>query len=167
MLARSIADRLAGQLDGLSTILRDSSPDLLTARAADGKWSAHENLAHLLRHHEVMMERIERILREDRPALPRYRAEDDSAWPAVAALPPDEVVRLLRGSRERLAAFAGGLSDAQLQRTGIHPVFGELNVPEWLEFFLLHEAHHLYVAFARLGAARAAIRSAGLRIPFS
>jgi hypothetical protein len=30
-------------------------------------------------------------------------------------------------------------------------------IPEWLEFFLLHEAHHLYVVMIRLGEARKAL----------
>ena len=37
------------------------------------------------------------------------------------------------------------LSEEDFQRTGIHPKFGEMNLSLWLEFFLVHEAHHLYV----------------------
>jgi hypothetical protein len=29
------------------------------------------------------------------------------------------------------------------------------DVPRWIEFFLVHEAHHLYVVMTRLGEARA------------
>jgi len=43
-----------------------------------------------------------------------------------------------------------GLSDEQLTRTGLHPVLGEMDIPLWLEFFLLHEAHHLYAILFRL-----------------
>ena len=31
-----------------------------------------------------------------------------------------------------------------------------MDVPGWLEFFLVHEAHHLYVVLQRLAEARAA-----------
>jgi hypothetical protein len=41
------------------------------------------------------------------------------------------------------------LSDQELGRAGTHPVLGALAIPEWLEFFLLHEAHHLYVVTIR------------------
>jgi hypothetical protein len=43
---------------------------------------------------------------------------------------------------------AYGLSD-QRSRIGIHGVLGGMTIPEWIEFFLLHEAHHLYVAMQR------------------
>jgi hypothetical protein len=37
------------------------------------------------------------------------------------------------------------LSDKDYERTGIHPKFGEMSLALWVEFFLVHEAHHLYV----------------------
>ena len=46
----------------------------------------HENLAHLARHHAVVLDRVRRVLAEDRPTLPRYAAEEDAEWPVWAAL---------------------------------------------------------------------------------
>ena len=37
-----------------------------------------------------------------------------------------------------------------MNRVGVHPVFGLMTIPLWLEFFLLHEAHHLYVVLHRV-----------------
>jgi hypothetical protein len=39
------------------------------------------------------------------------------------------------------------LSPDKLDRTGIHPKYGKLNIIDWTEFFLLHEAHHLFAIF--------------------
>jgi hypothetical protein len=33
---------------------------------------------------------------------------------------------------------------------GVHPALGPLTIPEWLEFFLLHEGHHLYQVMLRV-----------------
>jgi hypothetical protein len=41
-----------------------------------------------------------------------------------------------------------------LSRKGFHPSFGALTIPQWLEFFLLHEAHHLYTAMLCIAEAR-------------
>jgi hypothetical protein len=60
--------------------------------------------------------------------------------------------------REALIAWARGLTEEELGRTGIHAKFGPMDVPRWLEFFLVHEAHHLYVALQRLAEARSARR---------
>jgi hypothetical protein len=51
------------------------------------------------------------------------------------------------------------MSPAESGRTGLHPTFGEMDVAGWLDFFLLHEAHHLYTALVRVGEASRRPRS--------
>ena len=118
-----------------------------------GKWSARENLAHLGRYHEVFLERVRRMLSEDRPALARYRAEQDDEWPRWTILSTDDLLRRIRTLRRELTSLINGLSDFDLDRSGTHPLFGDLTIRSWIDFFLLHEAHHLYTMMNRLGEA--------------
>ncbi len=148
--SESIRPRLETQLEALDIVLAGTTPTLVDLRSASGDWSARENLAHLARHSTVFLERLERILREDAPSLGRYRAEDDPDWPDWSALPLNEVLRRLKEARRLLIAWVSDLSPDQLTRKGFHPSFGALTIPEWLEFFLLHEAHHLYTAMLRV-----------------
>ena len=150
MLSQSTRSRLATQLECLHVILGERDAAAINRRLASGKWSTHENLAHLARIHEVYLERIQRILSDERPALPRYKAEEDPEWPQWAALPTEEVLQRLQTLRGRLLEVVGKLSAAQLGRVGIHPAVGAMTIPEWMEFFLLHEAHHLYAAMQRV-----------------
>jgi hypothetical protein len=151
----SLLGRLETQLGALDFILAlaQGTPAALDARPLPEEWSARENLVHLARHHAVFLERLRRLLLEDRPALGRYRAEDDPEWPAWATLSPEEVLRRVRSLRAELVALVRSLSPAASARTGLHPTFGEMDVAGWLEFFLLHEAHHLYTALVRVGEA--------------
>jgi hypothetical protein len=149
----SLIARLETQLDALGLILARAAPADLDARPRPEEWSARENLAHLARHHAVGLDRLRRLLAKDRPALGRYRAEDDREWAAWAALPPDEILHRLSALRAELVAVVRSLSPAESARTGLHPTFGEMDVAEWLGFFLLHEAHHLYTALVRVGEA--------------
>jgi hypothetical protein len=146
--------RLERQLDALALVLARATPGTLEARPPSGDWSARENLAHLARHHAVILERLRRLLAEPAPALGRYRAESDPEWPAWSGLPLDEVLRRLRALRTELVALVRSIPPSESSRTGIHPAFGEMDVAAWLEFFLLHEAHHLYTALVRVGDAR-------------
>ena len=146
--------RLETQVEAVPAILADATPASVSARPVSGQWSARENLAHLARYHAVFLERIRRILEEDRPDLERYRAEDDPAWPEWSGLPLEEILTRLTALRAELVGFVRGLSDSEINRTGIHPVLGEMPLSRWMEFFLLHEAHHLYVAMIRLGQAK-------------
>jgi hypothetical protein len=130
------------------------SPEWADLRPAAGGWSAREHVAHLGRHAEVFKGRLARILREAKPAVGRYRAEDDPEWPAWAALSWEAAVDRWHAARGELSRFVAALSPGDLGRTGLHPTFGELAIAQWLEFFLLHEAHHLYTALVRVGEAR-------------
>ena len=140
--------RLTTQIEAVPRLLARVSPAALSLRPS-AKWSAHQNLAHLARYHEVFQERLRRILEEDRPALARYRAEDDPEWPRFEALSTPEVLSLLTSRRADLVRLVDGLGTGDLVRVGIHPAFGPLAAPGWIEFFLLHEAHHLYAAMQR------------------
>jgi hypothetical protein len=147
MLPAVTALRLESQLDALPLLLAGVAPDALARRPAPGEWSAQENLAHLARHHDVFLVRLRRILAEDGPDLGRYRAEEDPEWPAWRELPVEEALARLRARRAELVALVDALGPAELARAGRHPVLGPMTVPLWLEFLLLHEAHHLYVIF--------------------
>jgi hypothetical protein len=145
--------RLATQLDAVPELLGNATPEALRRKSPSGKWSAHENLAHIGRQQEVFLARMRRILAEDAPVLPQYRAEDDPDWPAWVARPTDEVLKRMSSARAELVALLGGLTPGELHRTGVHSRFGAMALPAWVEFFLVHEAHHLYVALKRLHGA--------------
>lgn len=151
MLSKSTLLRLETQIDVVPMLLSVAALEAVMSRPATGEWSAHEHLAHLARHHAVLLERLDRILSEDTPQLTRYRAEDDLEWPDWSRLSTEEVLIRLRALRLELIRLINGLSETEASRIGIHPYFGEMDIARWVEFFLLHEAHHLYVVMIRLG----------------
>ena len=126
----------------------------IRARPVSGKWSAHENLAHLARHHDIFLKRLQRILTESAPRLEQYRAEEDLSWPEWSALSAEEVLNRLGTLRRDIVSVVNRLSAAEMSRVGIHPLFGEMSLGMWIEFFLLHEAHHLYIVMTLLGQAK-------------
>jgi hypothetical protein len=154
MLGESTILRLETQLDVVPMLLSDAAPEAIMSRAASGEWSVHENLAHLARHHAVFLERLHRILAENAPELGRYRAEEDSEWGEWTRLSTEEVLSRLKTLRLEIVRVVKGLSEAETSRVGVHPLFGEMGVAGWVEFFLLHEAHHLYKVMIRLGEAK-------------
>jgi uncharacterized damage-inducible protein DinB len=129
--------------DFLAEALPGASTDALSRRPIPEKWSARENLAHLARYHQVFLERIERVLAESNPAFGRYRAEEDPEWPKWVDLPTDKVLAELASLRAKLIVKLRSLSEEDFCKTGTHPKFGEMSLALWLEFFLVHEGHHL------------------------
>jgi len=150
MLPESTLHRFHTQLDCLPTLLSGVAADAMERRPASGKWSARENLAHLARYQEVFLERASRILAERQPILARYKAEEDPEWPAWVDLPLREVTARLGAGRSEIIAQLENLTLEQLARVGVHPRFGPLTLLQWIEFFLLHEAHHLLAVLQRV-----------------
>jgi hypothetical protein len=58
-------------------------------------------------------------------------------------------------TRKDMAAEFMKLKQAELDKKGIHPVYGTMSLQLWLNFFLLHEAHHLFAIFKQAGKLRA------------
>jgi hypothetical protein len=156
MLPETTAVRLRTQLDTLPLLLAGVDDEAPEWRPAPGKWSAREQLAHLARYHEVTGERLRRILAEPEPSFPRYRAEEDPEWPRWAALPLAAVTAELAARRAGLVTAVAAIPPASLARRGIHPVLGAMPIPLWLEFFLLHEGHHLFAIMQLVRSAPAA-----------
>lgn len=97
-----VANHLAHMLDALPLVLGTAPEEALSERPSSGKWSAPEHLAHLARHHEVMLERLHRILREQSPELQRYIAERDADWPAWSKAGLPEILTRLQELRTAL-----------------------------------------------------------------
>ena len=142
--------RLKTQLSSVELLFSGVTPERIDLRPPSGKWSARENLAHIGRYHEIFLERLQRILTEQSPNFARYRAEEDPGWPEWALRPFEEIRTRLAALRVNLIDKIAALQPLDYSRRGIHPVFGEMMLNLWLEFFLVHEAHHLYAIFQRL-----------------
>lgn len=154
MLSQFTLLRLETQLEVVPLLLTSATPEAIMARPDSGQWPAHQNLAHLARHHEVFLKRLRRILSESAPQLGQYSAEEDSDWPEWFSLSTEEVLSRLKALRAQIIRCCKRLSHAEASRVGVHPLFREMSLALWVEFFLLHEAHHLYMVMTRLGQAK-------------
>lgn len=142
--------RLKTQLWSIDVLFAGVNAERIGRPSASGKWSARENLAHIGRYHELFLERLDRILTERSPQFTRYRAEEDPGWQEWASRPYDEIRRRLPALRRKLVDGIERIQASDYERPGIHSSFGEMSLRLWLEFFLAHEAHHLYVILQRL-----------------
>jgi hypothetical protein len=146
-LSSSIAARLQLQHKTIRELAGGLSDSSLRYPEHPGKWSAFENIAHLAAYQPVFISRLERIGREPSPAFERYVAENDPMFPHYLERSPAELFENIDGDRARILSQLDTGGEALLGKTGVHPKFGLLTVTGWTEFFLLHEAHHLYTLF--------------------
>jgi len=112
-----------------------------------GKWSAFDNIAHLACYQPVFLLRLERIQTEQSPTFERYVADNDPIYAEYRDLPLTELLSGMDARRAVILSKLGGMGEDDLRRVAHHPRYGKLDVRQWTEFFLLHEAHHLYTIF--------------------
>jgi uncharacterized damage-inducible protein DinB len=148
-------NRFATQHLMLDGLLQHATDRQLRQPIAHGKWSVREHLAHLGRYQDVFSERVNEIITTSAPAFPRYVADEDAEFATWKQRAVKVNLDLLKARRKILADRFTGLGAATLQRTGVHPVCGRMTLTEWVEFFLLHEAHHLFAIFKAITSTRA------------
>jgi len=144
-LTASVLSRLQYQHQSISELSKTFSEEQLKMRVNPDKWSAFENIVHLCAYQPTFIHRIGRMLNEKSPAFERYVAENDPYFYECLRLSLEQLFSKINSDREIIIDKLKMLDDDQLRRTGIHPKYGELSLAQWADFFLLHEAHHLWV----------------------
>ncbi len=143
----SLTDRLRNQHEAIFNMIESLDEAQVMARPEPGKWSIHDNITHLARYQPVFLERINAILQLRDPVFNAYRAEYDPDFETWRSWDTQYLLGKLDGDRREIFDLITGLGDDELSRVGIHKKRGRLTVIDWAEFFVLHEAHHIYTIF--------------------
>ena len=146
-LPSSISTRLQYQHKSLLDIINGLSDEQIRKAVYPGKWSIFENIVHLTTYQHILINRLKLILETDNPVFERYTAETDPQFHDNCGKTTREIMQDLLTTRKEMAAGILSFDEPELIKTGTHPFFGKMTVLQWLDFFLLHEAHHLYTIF--------------------
>ena len=150
----SITTRLQYQHKSLLDLIDDLTDEQIRRPVQTGKWSIFENIVHLATYQHMFVWRLQKILTENEPAFSRYVAESDPAFHDNLIKSSREIMQDLLTNRKDLAAEVDKLDEKDILKTGQHPLYGKMTLLQWLNFFLLHEAHHLFTIFKQAAALR-------------
>jgi hypothetical protein len=143
----SITDRLNTQHLSLPTIITGLREEHISNHPIPDKWSIKDNIAHLARYQVVFIERLNKILTTDSPIFEAYQAEKDMEFEKWLHISLPQLLEEINVDRKIIIDQVTNLNGKELQRVGVHSKFGKLTMLDWTEFFLLHEAHHLFTIF--------------------
>ncbi len=143
----SLSTRLQYQHKTLVDIIDGLTDEQVRRQVVTGKWSIFENIVHLQTYQHTFIERVRQILTGDNPSFSRYTAETDPLFLDNCGRSTREIMQDMITVRKEMAAEMLSFPSSDLVKTGRHPVFGEMTLLQWLNFFLLHEAHHLFTTF--------------------
>ena len=139
--------RLQGQHQLIEDLITNLNIEQLNQEVFPGKWTIHQQLAHLVRYQEMFFDRVQTIMNSFNAVFSPYVAEEDEEFLKVTKLPVQELLTSLKEMRETLNDFYFSLNSGELIRKGRHTQLGNFSIALWAEFFLLHEAHHIYSIF--------------------
>jgi len=147
---RAVMERLDEVRARFCEALRATDADSLVTRPSAGKWSALENVRHLVFAEDLYLNRW--ILRNDQPwcklgLLPAFLAGN----PSYADVGSDDVETVLaawEALNARVRAFVAGLTPEDLCRDTSDVDFGQGTVGGVLQGMAQHDLHHIQSAEA-------------------
>lgn len=142
-----LSTRLQYQHKSLLEIMDGLSDEMIRRQVIPGKWSIFENIVHLQTYQHVFCKRVKKMLEENNPSFPRYTADTDPDFLDNCGKMTREIMGDLITTRKEMSTGRLSMQGEDLERTGTHPVFGTMSILQWLDFFLLHEAHHIFAIF--------------------
>lgn len=146
-LSSAISTRLHYQHKVLVEVLDGLSDEQIRRQLIPGKWSIFENVVHLQAFQHKFIERVQQILKNEEPVFDRYTAEGDPLFLDNCHKSTREVMQDLLTTRKEMTAEIVSFKETDFDKRGTHIVYGKMNLHQWLNFFLLHEAHHLFIIF--------------------
>jgi uncharacterized damage-inducible protein DinB len=135
--------RMARTADDLAAAIAGRSEAELAKRPDAKNWAAVECVCHLRDAEEGFMMRFQVIMAVDEPKLgagdQERMAEDRQFLRNDAA----KAIDSFRRRRNETLAFLKGLTPAQWQRAGQHPVRGRFTMEDFLTLMAWHDDNHL------------------------
>lgn len=146
-IASSTIERLRSQHESILNLTKNVEEVLMRKRIEVDKWSIYENFVHLAVYQPRFVHRLNLILQGENPVFDPYLAQEDGLFNEYMQLPATEVCYRLQERRADLLNLIEKITDEDLNKMGTHARYGKMTLYEWIEFFLLHEAHHLFNIF--------------------
>lgn len=143
---RRLLEEAAAYPEALARLLAGAPAEALRRPASDGGWGVVEILCHLRDWEAVFLDRVGRVLAEDRPDLPAY---DDALWEIerdYRAQDPSEVLAEFDVLRGKLVDVLAGLDDDGWRRIGNHAINGPVDVAWLVSHLQEHGVEHLQQA---------------------
>jgi hypothetical protein len=151
----SVSTRLEYQHKSLLDIIEGLSDTQIRLQVIPGKWSIFENIVHLQTYQHTFIDRVKKILEGNNPLFTAYTAEADPLFVENCTKSSREIIQDLLVTRKEIASGILTFTESDFTKTAIHPRYGTMSLLLWLNFFLLHEAHHLFTIFKLNGELKA------------
>ncbi|HET9014302.1 MAG TPA: DinB family protein [Thermomicrobiaceae bacterium] len=129
--------------DRVARIIEPAPLEAIRRAGTDGAWGAIEILTHLRDWDEVNLDRVHRILTEDRPALEPVDADLWAIERDYHAQDPGRALASLRQLRKRLVDELERQPESSWERAALDPTSGQVTLDELVRGIDEHDQQHL------------------------
>ncbi len=140
-------EQWAAQIREIPTVFRRalllSDDHAIRHRPAASEWSAVEVVGHMIDKMQIWTSRVERLMVEERPALPAYDQDALVREHDYLRADPDVLFEQLRQACERFATLVERIPISALQRDGVHEEVGPMTLRQCIEVPLESAPEHL------------------------
>jgi len=124
-------------------LLIQHGADAFRRRPAEGRWCAHDVVAHLIdADDEVFAPRLERLLTEESPRLDAVDLVSRRVGAAAPAGPPEDLIESWSAARARLVERLAACGPAEWRRRGHHSLVGPYSITELTRAWVEHDLSH-------------------------
>ncbi len=128
--------------DKVAAAVADLTDGQLDTPYRPGGWTVRQTVHHLADSHSNSLTRFKLALTEDTPPTIKPYYEERWAELADSKLPINVSQAMLRAIHVRWSALLGSMTDADFQKSFIHPETGEWTLDGALALYAWHSLHH-------------------------
>lgn len=116
------------------------------------EWSVIENIGHLIDIDELYVGRVDRILAEERPEFPRFDPDPIVATKGYQQMNGHTLLQQFIATRQATIDGLSTIEPDELDRAGVHAVYGEMTLRRLVEQLANHDQKHLVQIHETLAA---------------
>jgi hypothetical protein len=116
------------------------------------EWSVIENIGHLIDIDELYVGRVDRILAEERPEFPRFEPDPIVVAKGYQQMNGHDVLQQFIATRQATIDGLSTIEPDELDRAGMHAVYGEMTLRRLVEQLANHDQKHMVQIHETLAA---------------
>lgn len=131
---------LASTQTDLARVLEGIDDSSLRRRPAPDSWSLADGLNHLVYVEVLYLQRLKRVVGEERPLLPEIHPNEAAHDPGASA---DDLLTRFEQVRGETLAYLAGLPPGIWQRPAVHETLGKTTLRYLVQMLQDHDTQHL------------------------
>ncbi|MGE4293140.1 MAG: DinB family protein [Desulfovibrio sp.] len=128
----------------LANMVRGISETRLHERRGQGFWTIAQHVVHLAEVQPMLRQRLERMLREDRPRFVPFFPDEATEAAPTPKVTVAEALERLEMERESQLDLLESLDDTAWTREAEHPEYDHYGLHILARHMLMHEYWHMY-----------------------